>query len=225
VVDLSGSMRLDSLLAYGVSGSRTQSMNGEADFPKFAQYSLSTAQTQMQYSADWQAPSGELAGTSNIVTATGDGNPVVGDFYGAWGSTGTPFDTTTQAFVNNGHTGTTAPSSYDTTPGGDAPLSKKNGATTYATNLNQIIGRSTSDKSSADPTGTWPTGVISGGSSSGKDHRDTTWEPTGLGNSTTAGYDSAWNANARGKPSARATGARPSSFRRRTRGRPRSPAT
>src|SRR5262249_10105201 len=113
IMDMSGSMRLDSLLGEPVYGNRTASMNGESDYPQFGHYPA-TATAALQGASTWQAPTGEIAGLSNIVTPTGDGPAVVNDFY----ADATAFGTSTPAFVNSV---TPAPSSYDTTPGGTAP--------------------------------------------------------------------------------------------------------
>src|SRR5262249_46293700 len=102
IIDMSGSMRLDSLLGQPATGAAVnaaiaQSINPETNQPTFGHY----ASTPHAYTAAtgtfWQAPTGELAGVGNITTPTGDGPAVVGDFYGGT----TAFDTSVSAFVNS----------------------------------------------------------------------------------------------------------------------------
>src|SRR5262249_54058545 len=157
-VDMSGSMRLDSLLGQpaagaAISAARLQSINPEADYPKFGHYSSTPHTYSASSSTTWQAPTGELAGVGNIVAKTDDGPAVVGDFYAG----STAFDTGTQAFVN---AVTPAPGSYDTNPKGDQPAYKQGSTTVWASNMNDMVGRTTANTSSAD----------------GTDSKDTTWE-------------------------------------------------
>jgi Flp pilus assembly protein TadG len=128
VIDLSGSMRFESMLAYSYFGARTMSMNPSTVYPQFAHYSGNSSL--LTYSADQQVTSGEIIGDSNIETTTSDANAsVISGFYGD----STAFGTSVPAFSS-------ASSSYATTPGGDAPLkvSKGSGAG-YAHHVSEFL--------------------------------------------------------------------------------------
>jgi Flp pilus assembly protein TadG len=129
VVDFSGSMRFESLLAFPpTSNPRTTSMNPDPNYPTFGHYAGNSSQ--LIYSTDQQVASGEICGPSNITSITTlSDRSAVSCFY----ADTTPFGNTTQAF-------TAAPSSYGTTPGGDAPqLTSKGSGTTYASSVSQYL--------------------------------------------------------------------------------------
>lgn len=97
VMDFSGSMRFDSMLAAPHGGIRQQSMNPESVIPLFGHYSA-TASAALSYTSNYQVSSGEIMGPDNDTTTTTDGPPVVNDFYGDLA----PFGTSVPAFVSAG---------------------------------------------------------------------------------------------------------------------------
>ncbi|WP_406698668.1 Tad domain-containing protein [Singulisphaera sp. Ch08] len=127
ILDLSGSMRFDSLLGAPYSGTRTQSNNPESVFPRFGHYSSLPG---LQNTTGPDVIGSDTVGLANITVATDAGNPIVGDFYqNALGATPIP------AF-------TPAPDSYATDPDGDTPLVKYR-ATTYGQTVQQITNGAT----------------------------------------------------------------------------------
>ncbi|AGA31527.1 Tad domain-containing protein [Singulisphaera acidiphila] len=123
ILDMSGSMRFDSLLGVPYSGDRTQSNNPESVYPQFGHYSSTSAGLQNTSGPD--TISGDSFGLANITVATDAGDPIVDDFYqNALGATPIP------AF-------TPAPDRYATTPDGDQPLMKYR-TTTPAQTVQQI---------------------------------------------------------------------------------------
>lgn len=123
ILDMSGSMRFDSLLGipYG-NTARTQSNNPDPIYPKFGHYSSSSAGLQ---STTPSTVGGDSYGLANISVATAAGDPIVADFYqNALGATPVP------AF-------TAASDNYATAPDGDTPLVAYR-STNYGTTLQQI---------------------------------------------------------------------------------------
>jgi hypothetical protein len=129
VLDYSGSMRFGSLLGIPYNGTRSTN-NPESAFPVFGHYSAQSAAALQQTSAQ-TILNGNTFDASNVTEADALNNsrpPVVGDFYQQLGSTPVP------AF-------TAAPSSYNTTPGGDNFLKTGlNTGTTYAKSLKDVTG-------------------------------------------------------------------------------------
>lgn len=110
ILDMSGSMRFDSLLGAPYSGARTQSNNPESVYPQFGHYSSTSAELRNTTGPD--TIDGDTFGLANISVATDAGNAIVGDFYqNALGGTPNP------AFAPASET-------YATTPDGDQPLVK-----------------------------------------------------------------------------------------------------
>jgi Flp pilus assembly protein TadG len=133
IQDFSGSMRFDSLIGTPHNATRNASMNPETVYPKFGHYG--SYATNLTYQADVQASTGEIQGACNDVIATNDGNPVVTGFYADTSA----FGTSTPAF-------TAASTSYQTTPGGDAPqFTSQNSTSTYAKTVQDITGGTTRD--------------------------------------------------------------------------------
>lgn len=132
VVDFSGSMRFESLLAAPYSGTRTISMNPSTVYPQFGHYSGNSSY--LTYSVDQQASSGEQIGAANTEVATTDAaTSVISGFYGDTAA----FGTSTPAF-------TAASATYATTPGGDAPLKiSKGGGATYAHTVSEFLNGAT----------------------------------------------------------------------------------
>ncbi len=132
VVDFSGSMRFESLLAEPYFGARTVPMNPSTVYPQFGQYSGNSSL--LTYSSDLQASSGEIISQANTEVPTA--NAITSVLSGFYGDT-TAFGTSTPAF-------TAASSTYATTPGGDVPLTtNKNNTTTYAQTVSQFLGGQT----------------------------------------------------------------------------------
>jgi Flp pilus assembly protein TadG len=134
IQDFSGSMRFDSLLGTPHGGMRTASMNADPNYPQWGHY-LNNA-SMITYQGDVQASSGEIQGACNDTATTTDGNPVIGGFYGD----STAFGTSVPAFTSAGST-------YNTTPGGDAPqfANQNNSSSSYATCVKDITGSTTRD--------------------------------------------------------------------------------
>ncbi len=126
ILDFSGSMRFDSLLAFPHSGTRTNSMNPDPIFPLFGHYSA-VASAALQGTMSRQATSGEVAGLCNLTVDTTSGPVLMNDFYQH------AYSTTPQtAFVP-------APDAYATTPGGDNYLRVNNNTgATYATTVQEL---------------------------------------------------------------------------------------
>jgi Flp pilus assembly protein TadG len=80
IVDFSGSMRFDSMLAAPHGGARTLSMNPESVYPLFGHYS-DTTDAALAYSTDYQVSSGEIISDGNLTTGTASGTALVNDFY------------------------------------------------------------------------------------------------------------------------------------------------
>lgn len=130
IMDLSGSMRFQSLPAGPYSGARTFSMNPEAVFPKFGHYS-DTAGAALQGTSSQNSGSGEYYDPCNISTKTNSGPPILEYFF--QNDSSTKPGTGNKAFSR-------APDSYATTPGGDNYLKKSNNTgTDYTQTVNQIF--------------------------------------------------------------------------------------
>jgi Flp pilus assembly protein TadG len=127
ILDFSGSMRFDSLLGVPYNGARTMSNNPETVFPQFGHYSDTTAAA-LRNSATWTTIGDNTYGASNVTVETPAGPPVVTNFYSH--ATG---GTVQSAF-------TAAPSTYETTPGGDNFLKTNlNTGANYAKTVNEIL--------------------------------------------------------------------------------------
>jgi len=123
ILDMSGSMRFDSLLGIGYSGSRSQSNNPETVYPEFGHYSSTSIKLE---NASPSTLGGDSYGLANITVATDAGDAIVKDFYqSVQGSSPVP------AF-------TPAPDSYATNPEGNRPLVKYK-TTTPAQTVAQIV--------------------------------------------------------------------------------------
>ena len=108
VLDMSGSMRFDSLLGIPYWGGRTQSNNPETVYPQFGHYGSFASNLYTNQAAT--TISGYTYGAANTTVDTGGGAAVVKDYYqNALGAS------PVAAF-------TAAPDSYATAPAGDKPL-------------------------------------------------------------------------------------------------------
>ncbi len=128
VLDFSGSMRFDSMMAYPHGGTRTFSMNPDPIFPLFGHYSA-VASAAIQGTTARQVPTGEYMDPCNITTTTSAGPVLMNDFYQqAYGAAPVP------AF-------SPAAATYATTPGGDNYLKiTNNTGATYATTVKDVTG-------------------------------------------------------------------------------------
>ncbi|MFO0961092.1 MAG: pilus assembly protein TadG-related protein [Isosphaeraceae bacterium] len=128
ILDLSGSMRFDSLLCVPYSGSRTQSNNPDGAYPTFGHYSSTSLD--LQNTSGPNTISGNTYGLANTSMTTDAGSPIVLDYsQGALGSYVAAF--------------TAAPSSYATNPAGDKPLYKYNSTTTFGATVQEITNGAT----------------------------------------------------------------------------------
>lgn len=135
VMDISGSMRFQSLPGINLNGSsanpssssrpRTVSMNPETIFPQFGHYS-DTATAALKGDTSYSTGA-EMVDPSNISVTSNSGPPIIEDFFqGAAGSGSKAF--------------TRAPDSQATTPGGDNYLkSGNNSGGSYARTVNDIL--------------------------------------------------------------------------------------
>jgi hypothetical protein len=162
VVDLSGSMRFQSLAGVPLTGTdnwgntgtfaacssstlvRAMSMNPDTIIPQFGHYS-DVSGAALQGSTTYHANSGEFVDLCNQTTATGtnSGPAVVGDFY--QNPVGTPPSSSNLAFI-------AAPSSYTTAPGGDNYLQTNlDTGGTYAQTVAQFNGPTGSPNANTNP--------------------------------------------------------------------------
>lgn len=124
VVDLSGSMRFDSLIGIPHSGSRTMSNNPESVYPVFGHYSSSSASL---YNGNSQTTvNGWVFGSANVTANTNSGPSIIDDFYQNRAMTIRAFSP--------------APDSYAQAPLGDLPLTKnKNLSSAWAKRASIVI--------------------------------------------------------------------------------------
>ncbi len=80
VMDLSGSMRFQSVPAIPTNGNRTTSMNPDPDYPKFGHYS-DTAGAALYGNTSQPTGGGEYFDPSNITYTSNSGPPIAEDFY------------------------------------------------------------------------------------------------------------------------------------------------
>jgi Flp pilus assembly protein TadG len=124
IMDLSGSMKFQSLVGYPYYGARTQSMNPDTLFPQFGHYSSASAALQMPNPTTSVFDGTYTYAPNNITMDSANNGPAIVKYY-----------------YSNPATGTTAfsPSSAtNTTPNGDIPLFSANnnaGGGNYAQTL------------------------------------------------------------------------------------------
>lgn len=124
ILDMSGSMRFDSLMGIPYAGTRTQSNNPETVYPNFGHYSSSSAN--LEKSSGPTTMSNNTYGLANLTVATDAGSALVKDYYrSALGAS------PVAAF-------SPAPDSYADNPAGDEPLYKYGSTSTYGTTVQQI---------------------------------------------------------------------------------------
>lgn len=128
VLDLSGSMRFDSLLSVPYYGSRTQSNNPDPSYPDFGHYTSSSVI--LQNTNGPKTISGDTYGLANTSSTTDAGSPIVLDYSkGSLGNYVAAFSP--------------APAGYATNPGGDKPLYKYGSTSTYAKTVQEITNGAT----------------------------------------------------------------------------------
>lgn len=148
IMDLSGSMRFQSLPATPMSGGnaapsstnlpRTQSLNPESIFPQYGHYS-NTAAAALQGTSSIPTTGGEYVDPSNISSTQNPGPPVIADFNS--NAPGVKADATNVAFSR-------APDAYNTTPGGDNYLRiTQDTGVSYASTAAQVVSNTTYDTS------------------------------------------------------------------------------
>ncbi len=141
IMDLSGSMRFQSLPGVPMSGgqaaasanniARTQSMNPESVFPQFGHYS-NVAAAALQGTSSIPTTTGEYVDPNNISSTQNSGPPICADWFS--NPAGTAAGPGNVAF-------TRAPDTYNTTPGGDNYLKTTlNTGGSYATDVFDIVG-------------------------------------------------------------------------------------
>src|SRR5581483_6882300 len=144
IMDLSGSMRLESTPGAYYSGStaypefpymRNLSLNPDSNFPQFGHYSDKNTAALQGSSSSYLADLGVTADPSNISSTTNSGPPIVQDFYA--NAVGSAPASGSGAFSS-------APAGYTTTPGGDTPLKTSlNAGGGYAQTVAQFNNNST----------------------------------------------------------------------------------
>jgi len=144
IVDLSGSMRFQSLPGVAMNGTlaegnsttrmRTRSMNPDPDFPRFGHYSDTTGAA-LQGTVAIETSTGEYVDPANISVSSTSGPPIVNNFYS--NPVGSAPSVANRAW-------TAAPSTYTTTPGGDnyLKLNRDTHASTYAKTVTQFNNNS-----------------------------------------------------------------------------------
>lgn len=138
IMDLSGSMRFQSLPGIPRSGIRTTSMNPETVYPRFGQYSA-TGSAALQGTASIPSGGGETFDPANISVTTDAGATIIEDFFKHNAGT-TPNIPADRAF-------TRAPDSYETAPGGDNFLRTGGDASgnPYAATVKEVVGGTAKD--------------------------------------------------------------------------------
>ena len=139
IMDLSGSMRFQSLLGTPFNGNRTTSMNPDSDYPKFGHYA-DTAGAALYGNASIAVGTGEMYDPANISTTTNSGPPIIEDFYA--NASGVAPGAGNRAFSRSS-------SGYSTTPGGDNYL--KITGNTGATYTHTVAGLNSPSSSTTIP--------------------------------------------------------------------------
>lgn len=135
VMDLSGSMRFQSLLGIPYSGARTTSMNPDPAYPKFGHYSA-TGSAALFGNTSIPTGSNEMYDPANVAVKTNSGPPILEDFYKSAAGV-TPVPPGDRAFARSGD-------AYADTPGGDDFLKITNDTgATYATRVRDVLGQAT----------------------------------------------------------------------------------
>jgi hypothetical protein len=156
VMDLSGSMRMGTLLGYDFYTNSRTTNNPDTVYPTFGAYSSGSAGMQGPTSTRTSAYDNYTISPSNTTASNSSYSlTYVNNFYqnAAYASTLIrAFDSATSTDGGNTWTAATAgstpqlpPSSYTATPGGDVPLFKQGSTSTYATNVKDVTGATTAN--------------------------------------------------------------------------------
>jgi hypothetical protein len=157
VMDLSGSMRLGTVLGFDFYTTSRTSNNPDPLVPTFSHYSSTNAgligpsTSQISGTDNYNIPPANYTVANSSYSLT-----YINSFYQntAYASTLVrAFDsyTSTDGGVtwtapSTGATPVLPPSSYATVPGGDVPLFKSGSTTVYATNVNDVVGNTTGNR-------------------------------------------------------------------------------
>lgn len=134
IMDLSGSMRFQSLPGIPYSGNRTTSMNPDPAYPQFGHYA-DTAGAALFGNSSLPAGTGEYYDPANIAVKTNSGPPILEDFYA--NPVGVSPGPGNRAFTRSSD-------SFATTPGGDNFLKiTLNTGGTFARTVKQFNNDST----------------------------------------------------------------------------------
>jgi Flp pilus assembly protein TadG len=126
IMDLSGSMRFQSLLGSPHSGARANAMNPDPDYPKFGHYS-DTTNSRLYGNTSIATGSGEYYDPANISYTSNSGPPILEDFYA--NAVGVTPSSSNRAFTRKS-------ADYANTPNGDNYLKTSlNTGTDYAYTL------------------------------------------------------------------------------------------
>jgi Flp pilus assembly protein TadG len=153
VMDCSGSMRMGTCLGFDFYTASRSSNNPDPLIPTFGQYSSGSANLQGPTANQTSSFDGYTISPSNSTAPNSSyALTYVNSFYqnAAYASTLVrAFDSYTStnggaswSAPSGGATPQLPPASYATTPGGDVPLFIKGSTTTYATNVDQVLGTS-----------------------------------------------------------------------------------
>jgi len=129
IMDLSGSMRFQSLPGIPYFGKRTTSMNPDTAYPQFGHY-FDTSGAALFGNTSQATGSGEYYDPANISVTTNSGPPILEDFYqNAFGVSPDPGN---RAFLRSSN-------AYDKAPGGLNFIKKtRNTSSTYAATISDI---------------------------------------------------------------------------------------
>jgi Flp pilus assembly protein TadG len=144
IMDLSGSMRFQSLPGIPYYGSRTTSMNPDPDYPKFGHYS-DTSGAALFGNTSSPTGGGEYFDPANVTYTTNSGPPIVEDFYA--NAAGVAPSSSNRAFTRGA-------SSKATAPGGDDYLKTSlNTGANYAHTMNEFNNSSNTTNTSFEVSG------------------------------------------------------------------------
>lgn len=129
IVDMSGSMRFDSLLGVDYWNGRTESRSPETIYPQFAHYSSNTSRLYTTTSSS--TISGNTFGQANVTVDTAAGPKIVDDYYS--NAQGSP---AVNAF-------SPAPDSYATAPAGDQHLPRRSSPANTARTVQEVSNGTT----------------------------------------------------------------------------------
>ncbi|MGE3817986.1 MAG: pilus assembly protein TadG-related protein [Isosphaeraceae bacterium] len=137
ILDMSGSMRFDTLLGVDYYSSRSESRNPETVYPQFGHYASNSSNL---FTTSTSSTIGNNTfGQANVTVDTASGPAIVSDYY--QNAQGSP---AVNAF-------TPAPDSYATAPAGDDYLSRRSSPSNTARTVQEITNGSTFNGYTASP--------------------------------------------------------------------------